>query len=291
VSAAVLRLAAFLTAALLLAGCAALRMAYDNADSFVRWRASSYLDLQGEAAGDLDERIDAFHAWHRAQELPAYAKLASEAAKRIEDGVSPADIVWGYDSFMVRAKESLREAAERVAPVLDRLTPEQVKQVEKGFADDNRKFARENMRGSEKDRRNLRFKRTRERLEDWVGRLSDEQLERVRRYADASPLFDELRDRDRKRLQAQILEMVRAREAQKRLRETAENYEKGRDPAYAAASEAFRKEYFAMLLDVDKMLSTEQRARAVSRLRGFAEDFAALSVQRGEPAPRSVRPQ
>jgi hypothetical protein len=257
----------------------------------VRWRASSYLDLQGDAATDLDERIEAFHAWHRERELPRYAQIASEAAKRIEDGVSPADIDWGYDSFMARARESLREAAERIAPVLDRLAPEEVKRIEKGFADDNRKFARENMRGSEKERRNLRFKRTRERLEDWVGRLSDDQVARVRRYADTAPLFDELRDRDRKRLQAQILEIVRAREAQKRLAEAAANYRQGRDPAYDAASEAYRKEYFAMLLEVDRMLSAEQRARAVSRLRGFAEDFNALAASRSEAAPRSVRPQ
>ena len=275
---------------LLLPGCGARRIAYENADTFVRWRASNYLDLQSEAAGDLDERIDAFHSWHRAQELPHYAKLAGEAAKRIEDGISPADIVWGYDSFMARARESMREAAERIAPVLDRLAPEQVRQIEKGFADDNRKFARENMRGGESERRNLRYKRTRERLEDWVGRLSDEQLERVRRYADTAPLFDEQRDRDRKRLQAQILEIVRAREAQARLRDAAANYQKGRDPAYHAASEAFRKEYFAMLMDVDRMLTAEQRARLVSRLRGFAEDFSALAAAaRPESAPFEAR--
>ena len=285
-----LRLAAALAAATLLSGCAAVRLAYDNADAFARWRASNYLELQGEAATELDERIDAFHAWHREKELPHYARLAAEAAKRIEDGVSPADIVWGYDSFMERARESLREVVERVAPLLDRVGPDQVKRIERGFADDNRKFAREHMRGSEKDRRNLRFKRTRERLEDWVGRLSDEQLERVRRYADSAPLFDELRDRDRKRLQAQVIEIVRAREAQKRLAEAAARYRDGRDPAYEAASEAYRKEYFAMLLDVDKMLTAEQRARAVSRLRGFAEDFNALAAARGEAA-RTTRPQ
>jgi hypothetical protein len=275
---------------LLLSGWGAMRIAYENADTFVRWRASNYLDLQSEASADLDERIDAFHAWHRAQELPLYSRLAGEAAKRIEDGVSPADIVWGYDSFMARARESMREAAERIAPVLDRLTPEQVKQIEKGFAEDNRKFARENMRGSDTDRRHLRFKRTRERLEDWVGRLSDEQLERVRKYAETAPLFDELRDRDRKRLQAQILEIVRARQAQARLRDAAANYQAGRDPAYDAASNAFRKEYFAMLMDVDRTLSAEQRARLLSRLRGFAEDFSALAASRGDGKAGESRP-
>ena len=282
------RLAAALAAAALLSGCAAVRIAYESADSFVRWRASSYLDLHGELGDDLHERVDAFHRWHRAEELPHYARLAEEAARRIGDGVSPADIEWGYDSFMARAGESLREAAVRIAPLLDRLAPEQLANIEKGLADDNRKFARENMRGSERDRRDRRFKRTRERLEDWTGRLSEEQLDRVRRYADEAPLYDELRDRDRRRLQAQFLEIVRARQAQARLPALVRDYAKGRDPAYAAASEAFRRHYFDMLLDLDRTLSAEQRARMVTRLRAFAEDFAALAA-RGEARPREAR--
>ncbi len=283
-----LRLAGVIAAAWVLSGCAAIRLAYESADSFVRWRASSYLDLHGELAEEVHERIDAFHDWHRNRELPEYARLAEEAARRIGDGVSPADIVWGYDSFIARAQESLREAAERIAPVLDRLPPEQVKSIEKGFAEDNRKFARENMRGSEKDRRDKRFKRTRERLEDWVGRLTQEQLERVRQHVDSAPLYDELRDRDRKRLQAEFLRIVRAREAQQRLPALARDYAKGRDPAYAAASEAYRREYFDMLLDLDRMLTAQQRARLVTRLRGFAEDFTALAA-RSEPSAREAR--
>src|SRR5205814_5271099 len=141
----------------------------------------------------------------RAEALPQYARLASEAAARVEAGITPADIVWGYDAFIVQAMQSLREAAERIAPVLDRLTAEQVAHLEERFAEDNRKFARENMRGSEKERRSLRFRRTRERLEDWLGGLSDAQLELVRQYAERTPLFDELRDRERKRLQGELL--------------------------------------------------------------------------------------
>lgn len=262
-----------------------MRVAYENADTFIRWRATSYLDLHGEAMEELDASIDGFRAWHRAEALPQYARLAEEAARRAGRGVAPGDIVWGYDAFMAQVRESLREAAERVAPLLDQLTPEQIAHLEERFAEDNRKFARENMRGSDKERRSLRVKRTRERLEDWIGGLSDEQLERVRAYAERTPLFDELRDRDRKRLQAQFLAIVRAHEARQQLRVAALGWMEGREPAYAAATEAFRAEYFAMLRDLDRMLSAEQRTRLTSRLRGFAEDFAALAAAR---EPRSL---
>jgi hypothetical protein len=277
----ILKFVLALAAAWLLSGCAAMRLAYDNADTYVRWRASSFLDLAGADSDELDERIDAFHAWHRAKALPQYARIAEEAAKRIADGLSPEDLVWGYDSIVAQARESLRIAAEGIAPLLDRVGPEQMAKIERGVAEDNRKFAREYLRGNEAERRKKRIKRTVDRLEDWVGKLSPAQLERVREYSERAPLNEDLRDRDRKRLQTEFLSIVRGREAQKRLPERMARWESGRDAAYSAAQEAWRKEYFSMLVDVDRMLSAEQRARAVARFRSFAEDFNVLSAKSG----------
>jgi hypothetical protein len=266
----------------LLAGCSAIRMAYDHADSWLRWRAGNYLDVHGEQADELDERIDAFHDWHRAEALPKYARLSEEAARRLGGGLSREDVVWGYDSLMAQARESLRAAAERIAPMLDRLGPEQVRHMEKRFAQDNRKFARENLRGSEAERRKRRATRTVERLEDWVGKLSKTQIGRVRQFSERAPLYNEMRDRDRKRLQGELLAMVRAREAQNQLPERAANFDQGRDRAYAAASEAARQEYYALLLDLDRTLSSEQRARAVANFHRYANDFTVLA---GRAAP------
>jgi hypothetical protein len=244
----------------------------------------SYVEFNGKAAVELDQRIDDFLAWHRARALPQYAHLSTDAARRMAAGLSPADLVWGYDSLVAQARESLHEAAARMAPMLDRLTPEQVAHLEKRFAEDNRKFSREN-RGSEKDRRNRRAKRTAERLEEWVGKLSKAQVERVRQFSEHAPLFDELRERDRKRIQGELLAMLRAREAQKRLPAYVDSWERGREPALLAANKTFRAELDRLLLDFDRTLSAEQRARAVTRLRGFSEDFAALST-RAEPRPQ-----
>jgi hypothetical protein len=254
-----------------------MRIAYENADTFLHWRALSYVPLSGKAADELDERIDGFLAWHRAKALPQYARLSADAARRISAGLSPADLVWGYDSFNAQAKESLHEAAVRLAPMLDRLTPEQVSHMEKRFADDNRKFVREN-RGSEKDRRNRRARRMVDALEDWFGKLSKAQVERVKQFAERSPMTEDLRDRDRRRLQADVLAMIRAREAQKRLPAYLENWDRGRDPAMITANKAWRAELDRLLLDIDRMLTAEQRAKAVARLRGFSEDFSALAV-------------
>ncbi|HUQ74610.1 MAG TPA: DUF6279 family lipoprotein [Burkholderiales bacterium] len=263
--------------AVLICGCSTVRLVYDNADTYIRWRASSYLDLEGPMAEDLDETVGAFMAWHRTNALPKYAALADEASTRFGRGLVPADLDWGYDSVMTQARESVRVAAERIAPLLDRLTPEQIAHLERRLAEDNRRFARENLRGNERERRKRRTQRNVERLEDWLGRLSQAQIDRVAQYSERAPLLDEHRERDHKRLQAEVLALLRARQARERLVDFAGNWDRGRDPAYATAIEASRKEYFSMALDLERSLSSRQRARAASELRRYANEFRTLT--------------
>ncbi len=263
--------------AALTCGCSTVRFAYENADAYLRWKAGSYLDLQGEEADELDDRIDEFHAWHRRHALPKYVGLAHEASQRFSDGLSRPDLVWGYDSLRVQARESLRKAGDLVAPLLDRLTPEQVAQIERRFAEENRQFYRDNLRAPERDRRKKRAKQTVERLEDWVGKLTKAQIQRVREYADRTPMVDELRDRDRKRVQKDVIAILRAREARARLGERLAHWDRGREAVYVASLDLWRDQYFAMLMDIDRSLTPEQRARAQGHLRRYAEEFEALA--------------
>jgi hypothetical protein len=264
----------------LLTACSAVRLVYDNAETYLRWRVALYLDLEGEMADELDERIAAFMAWHRAQALPKYAQIFDDARRRFERHLQPADLVWGYDAVIAQAREALRAAAERGAPLLDRLGPREIANFERRIAEDNRRFAKENLRGSERERRKRRTERNVERLEDWVGRLSQAQHQRVAQYSERAPLLEELRDRDHKRLQTELLAILRAKEAKKRLPDWAASYDRGREAAYLTALEVARKEYFAMALDIDRSLSPEQRARAVNELRRYADEFRSLAQAR-----------
>ena len=280
------RLAWFAALAALLGGCSTTQLAYDNADTFLRWQARAYLDLPGEQSDELDARIAAFHAWHRAQALPQYAQLAGEAARRLERRLSREDLVWSYDSARAQARESLRAAAAEIAGLLDRLGPEQVAHLEERLAEDNRKFARENLAGTPEERRKRRARRHLERLQEWLGELSDAQAERVRLYSERAPLVDELRDADRRRRQAELLAMLRERGARRRLADWAANWDSGRAPEYAAAASAVQEHYFNLLLEIDAMLSAAQRRAEVSRLQEFAADFAVLARRYAEDAAR-----
>jgi len=269
--------AAALAAGLLLAGCSATRIIYHNADLYLRWQARSYLALQGEQGAELDRRIAALLAWHRAQALPQYAQFTEEAARRVERGLGRADLVWGYDAFQVQLREALRAAGAEMAGLLDRLAPAQLAHLEERLAEENRQFAREQGAGSPRQERAARLKRSLERLEEWFGALNEEQIERVKRFNQRAPLLYELRDRDRRRRQAEFLAMLRAREGARRLPDWAAAWDAGRAPGYEAAVQRYREEYEAMLLELDRSLTAGQRRAAAARLREWAADFATLA--------------
>jgi len=265
------------------AGCSSVRLAYDNADTLLRWEAKSYLDIHGAQVDELDARIADFIAWHRKQALPEYVELANEAASRVDRGLSREDLVWGYDSVVRELQQVLRHAVGEGADLLDRLSEEQIVHLESRFAEDNREFAREHLSGTPQKRRKERARRVAERLEDWVGSLSDAQLERVARYSARAPLIDELRDREYRRRQAELAAMLRAHQARERLADWAVNWERGSNPAYLAMVAAQREELYDMLLDIDRTLSAEQRARAVARFKDYAADFARLAAEGARP--------
>ena len=259
-----------------LGGCSTVRFAYNNADIYLRWQLTKYLDVQGAQSEELDRHIAAFLDWHRANALPQYIKLVNDANARFARGLSQEDLVWGYDSIRAQVLQAVRAGAGEIADLLDRLTPEQIAYMERRFAEDNRKYARDFLAGSMEERRRLRVKRNVERLEEWFGELSEAQFERVRRYAERAPYPEGMRDRERKRLQADFLVIVRAREAKARFAEWAVQWERRREPEHAAVVRAQRMEYFAMLLDLNKTLTPSQRQSAELRFRELAADFERL---------------
>jgi hypothetical protein len=273
-----MRIAA-LAAMLLLSGCSVTRLAYNNADVFLRWQANHYFDFQGEQSDDLDRALVAVLAWHRSAALPQYAKLAEEAAARVSRGIRQEDLDWSYDAVRAQAREALGIAAGEAAVLLDRLSPEQIGHFERRLAEGNRDFAKEHMHGTQEERHKRRVKRNVDRLEEWFGPLSEAQAARVRLYSERAPWSADLRERDRKRRQAEFSAMLRARETKRRLAAWVQDWEGGRESAYIEASQATRAEYMKLLLDLDRTLSTEQREHLATRLKRFAGLFESLSKQ------------
>jgi hypothetical protein len=267
--------------AILLSGCSTIRLAYPNADTYLSWQANRFFSLSSEQRSELDRHLARVLAWHRGQALGRYALLAEDAATRLARGLAHEDIAWASNTIAAQIREALVAAARETAPLVDRLGPEQLAHLETRLAQENRKYVEEFVEPSLAERRERRLKRTVEQLEDWVGTLSEAQLERVRRYSRESTVAPELRDAHRRRMQAEFIAIARAREAHSRLAGWAARVfpdkEQGLEPGLAAAVRSNQAEYLQMLIDIDRALTPAQRRRAVARLKGYADEFRSLA--------------
>ena len=273
---------------LALAACSATRVAYDHADTLLRFMASSYLDLDAAQSEDLTPRIARFHQWHRTNELPAYAALLRSASQRAAKGISVEDVAWGLANLRLRYRRFAAKAAEDTAPVLATLASAQLAALERKFAENNEKYAKEFVPSDDKERRRRQLKRMIERFRDFAGELTPDQEARIGRFALAHERHVALRFEDRQRLQrdfvAALKEERKPEELGRNLAEMFERPELRRSEEFIREDKGWEEDLGQLIVDLDRSLSPKQRAHVVRRLSDYAEDFAVLAGRRKDAA-------
>ena len=274
--------------ALSLAACSATRVAYDNADTLLRFMASRYLDLDAAQSEDLTRRIARFHQWHRSNELPAYAALLRSASQRAAAGITAEDVAWGLANVRLRYRRFAAKAAEDAAPVLATLANAQLAALERKFAENNEKYAKEFVPSDDKERRRRQLKRMLERFRDFAGDLTPDQQARIGRFALAHERHVALRFEDRQRLQRELVALLeQRREPQELSRQLAEMFtrpEARRSEEFIEEDTRWEEDLGRLIVDLDRSLSPKQRAHVVRRLSDYAEDFSVLAGRRKEAA-------
>lgn len=285
-----LRLAKFallLLALAWLAGCSGPRLAYNNADTLVRWMADDYFTLEGLQEEDFRARLARFHAWHRSEELPRYSVLMTSVGDKLANGLTAPELHWAWESVKGRYRRMVAHAAPDLAAVLVTLTPAQFERLDKKFAESDAEYAKKYLQGGEAEQRKRRDKRNLELMRDWFGDLTDEQEAQLKALSAKLPLLYALRLENRQRRQGEFVALLKAyrspAELAPRLEHWLTDWEDGASAEYRRLSDLHLERYIQMLLELDRGLTPAQRLHAVTRFHEYAEIFKSLAEQ-GNPA-------
>lgn len=270
-------------AALLLAACSSVtRVAYNNAVFAATWLVDDWFALQDGQRDWVKERFAKLHAWHRASELPDYERLLQDTGARAATRLTQGDVRHVYAEMRVLYRRTVRRAIPDMADFLLQVRPEQVDYLERKFAEDNERLARETLMGMPQERSERRAKRFIERIDDFTGSLSGAQRDLVRARVQAMEDITGEWMRDRRIRQAEILALVRARPAREAMIEglTRILLDTGswRRPEYQARLEARNEQVFAMIAALDATFTPRQRAKLHRTLASYAADVAYLMV-------------
>lgn len=269
----------------LVAGCSALRLAYNQADHILTWIAHDYFDLDHHQRQEFHARIDPLLKWHRQEALPDYVRFLSEIKKRGEHPFTREDAIWMVDGVKARFRAIATKGTPDAVEMLSSLTPDNIQALEKQFAKVNQKFVREyQLGGNREQQRRARTERTIKRIKEWAGPLTHAQEERIAALYERVPYTESVRHQDRQRRQKEFLALLKQRqnkaEFAKALAPWLADWEKGRPPEIAAALNDSYEKRVAFYLEVERLLTREQRAHVLHKIQDYIDDLNALVARR-----------
>ena len=268
-----------------LQGCSMVTLGYGHLDTFTLYLVRDYIQPEpGAQYNDVRSAVQRLHQWHRQRELPAYATLATEAAQRLERPLTSEDLRWVWGQFRERYQSLVRQAVREAVPTLVQLGPDQLARLEHRLAEENEKFAREFLAGDAARQRRVYSARLQSQIDDWVGSLERAQIAIIDRFVQAQQPYLRLRFEDRQRRQREALVLIRrernAAELLPLLATLLADQDSGRSEEMRAAARRWEDGIGQMYLELERSMTREQRQRAQTRLRRFADDFNRLAIER-----------
>ncbi|MGB5327682.1 MAG: DUF6279 family lipoprotein [Gammaproteobacteria bacterium] len=267
---------------LILAGCGMIDLAYNNAPSIASSKIDDAFDLNAAQNTQLDSRLDQFFDWHREEELIRYHQLLDQAALAAADGITAVEFMELNKKVRLAWRRTLEKAIDNFGDLAVTLTPQQIENYQQyhreSFSDLNGYLEK-----SAQQREIFRVDRNFDRLEDWYGDFDEFQENKImRRLRQVPDIYEPwLRYREA-RQQAFISVLNKAATtgiSQAELKAALLNQSTEYSRAYEPLRQSYWQAFAAALEDINRWLTAEQRQRAVSKLRKYAQVAARLGKQ------------
>jgi len=271
----------------LLSGCGALRFAYGQAPDLVYWWLDGYFDFNDTQTERVREDLGGLFDWHRASQLPDYAQLLTRARAQVlaPEPITPAQVCAWYDEVLARTGPVIDRALPAGATLVMSLAPSQLQHVQRKYDKVNAKFRDDYLQPDPKERLEAAVERVVDRTESLYGGLDAAQEERITRLVAASPFDPAVWLAERQQRQRDALATVRTLladrappdQAQAALRALIARVQRSPREPYRQYDERLRAYNCMVGAQVHNAMTREQRQAAADRLKGWADDFRAMS--------------
>lgn len=272
----------------MLAGCSALRLAYNQAPDLVYWWLDGYFDFDSEQSTMARTALADWFAWHRTSQLPEYAATLARAQQQVPADVTPEQLCRWWGELRERAALAYEQGVPALAGIVRTLKPEQVAHVQKRYDKGDEDFRADFLQATRTDRLEAATKRTVSRAETLYGTLDDAQRVLVAQAMAASPFDPQVWLAERQARQREIVQTLRSLVAngadngrtQAALRVFAAHASMSPRPAYRAYSSQLTEYNCRFAAQLHNSTKPDQRRRAVERLKSWEDDLRALAAPR-----------
>ena len=272
--------------AVLLGGCTAVRLGYNNGPQLAWWWLDSYVDFGREQAPLARDALDRWFDWHRPSQLPEYAAFLAAAQKVVLAPTTATEVCRWQAAVRDKLEPSIDRALELAADVLPAMGEAQWKHIEQRYAKGMDELREDFLQPDPVVRQKQSLKRARERAEQLYGKLDDAQLKVINAGVAASPFDANVWIAERLRRHRDTMQTLRRLGADKAdreqrlaaLRALAERIERSSNPDYRAYQQKLADYNCDLAARIHNAGTPVQRQRLRDKLKGWEDDMRALGV-------------
>jgi len=275
---------AFLSAMILfsfyLTGCSVTQLAYEHADWLIIHRVDHYFDITSEQRTYLKNRLAEHLVWHRQEELPLYVEFLKAFRDKSQNGLMEQELDWAFDDFDARRRALFNQILPDAVYFLASLSKAQITYYEKKVVKNAPNNNAEKSAAEIQQRLEKRADKIITNMEDWFGPLSDAQIHRIKILSFTLPDIKEdwanYRDERRKELIQLLRQKNCSTQVEAYLKSVLLNPTEDYPPQYRDKFAQMQKAIKTMILQIDKLLTSEQRTKALKKIDNYVRDFEKL---------------
>lgn len=283
----VLCLAALAVGALLLQGCSAVKLAYNQVPHLAYWQLHHFLDLSENQSDRVRSDLGLLHQWHRGTMLPRHAELLQQVQQQLPAPVTPDQVCRIYDDARVQLDAVWAQTELQLVWLASQLSPAQIRHLEKKQADSNADWKKQWLDPPPGQVREQRYKQLLARAETFYGTLDEGPRAALRTFVARSSFDPQRSYAERLRRQKDLVQVLRSIVQEQApterslalLRGYRARFSTSPDGAYQRYAQALTEEGCEGFAHMHNAMAAAQRLRAVQSLKGYEQDFWVLAAQ------------
>jgi hypothetical protein len=273
-----------LLALLLLQGCSAVKLGYQQLPTLSFWWLDSTVSFSGAQTPIAKQAIENLYQWHRTEELPAYAELLQRAQFLSAGPVQTEQVCRVWADVQTRLDTAMREAVVQASPVVMSLGPRQLSHIARRWESQNEDWEKEWLLGNVNERLERRLDKAVERYRSFYGELTPAQASMVKTQLAQSPWTAEWGRQDRQRRQQDLLSTLQGisqsklsqAEVEGQLWGVWQRWMKPTEAGQRAVVQSLQQRACENLAQFHNAATAEQRQQATRRLRAYEKDIKEL---------------
>jgi hypothetical protein len=280
-----LLIATLAASGVLLQGCSAVKLAYNQVSHLAYWQLDSYLDLSENQTARVRDELGDLHRWHRDTMLPRHAELLQKVQEQLPSAIAPDQACRTYDAVRTQIDKVVDHAEPKLVWLASQLTDTQISNLQKKQADSNADWRKEWLDVTPEKLREQRFKQLSSRAETFYGTLDEPQKAALRTFIAQSSFDPQRTYAERLRRQRDLVQVLQkiaedrtnTDQARALLRGYLDRFNTSPDVAHQRYAQTLLQEGCEGFSKVHNAMTPAQRLKAVQSVKGYEQDFLVLA--------------